>query len=81
MPRASTYAKHASKYKRQVKPKRFIKQFEKYVFIIPKDFLTIGQGYDVVNYAEDLKKLTKLKLWQRLFELSPKTLTPFMASE
>ena len=61
MPRASTYAKHASRYKRQVKAKRFIKQFENYGFLVPKEFLNIGQGYDVVNYAEDLIALTKTK--------------------
>jgi hypothetical protein len=61
MPRASTYAKHAAKYKRQVKAKRFIKQFKKYGFHVPKEFLKIGKKYDVVDYGEDLKKLTKAK--------------------
>lgn len=59
MPRALSYAKQPLKYKRQVKARRFIKQYEEHGFIIPQDFLKIGQGYDVVNYGEDLKKLTK----------------------
>lgn len=61
MPRASTYAKSPERYKRRVKASRYIKEFEDYGFHVPESFLNIGKTYDVVDYAQDIMKLTKTK--------------------
>jgi len=61
MPRAKTYAKSPERYKRRVKASRYIKEFQDCGFHVPESFLNVGKAYDVVDYAQDIMKMTKTK--------------------
>jgi hypothetical protein len=39
----------------------FLEQFDKQGFFVPEEFLKESQGYDIVDYAEELKKHTKTR--------------------